>query len=56
MFKRRVFILSLKNKLNWSAESMEGEICWDKFDRRNILSMECQRDLDSKHLLKRDEK
>ena len=55
-FIRRVLILSLKNKLNRLAECIEGEICWDGFDRCNILSMECQRDLESKQFSKRDKK
>ena len=38
-FKRRVLILSLKKKLNWSAECIAGGIYWDGFDRCKTLSM-----------------
>ena len=51
-----VLILALKNELNWLAECIEGEIWWDGFDWCNILSMEYQRDLESKQSAKSGEK
>ena len=38
------------------AECIAGGICWDGFDRYKTLSMECQRDLESKQLSNEDEK
>ena len=55
-FKWRVLILSLKKELNWSAECIAGGICWDGVDRCKILSMEYQRDFESKQLSNKDEK
>ena len=55
-FKWRVLILSLKKELNWSAKYITGGICRDGFDQCKTLSMECQRDLESKQLSNKDEK
>ena len=48
--------MSLKKELNWSAECIAGEICWDGFDPCETLSMECQRDLESKQFSNKDDK
>ena len=46
-FNKRVSIFSPKNELNWLAECIEGEICWGGFDWCKILSMDCQRNLET---------
>ena len=49
-FARRDLILSVKNELNWWAESEDGGSAFDVELRCKTLSMECQRDFELEQL------
>ena len=55
-FARRDLILSIKNEVNWWAESETGKSVFDVELRCKILSMECERDFKSEQLTNSEEK
>ena len=55
-FALRNVILSVKNELNWWAESEAGGSVFDVELRCKTLSMECQKDFKSEQLINCEEK